>query len=265
MLHTFVGHLDSSESFAGSWFSEGLAVYYERLLPLRAGAITSADYLRDINTTAARYFTDALNNTPNDQIGARFWADTRVRVLPYDRGGLYFAVVNDEVRKASQGKRSLDDMVLEMLKGRRAGHPSTEQTWRQIIARELGEKGTKQFDAMLAGELIVPASDAFGTCYERTTAPLRRYELGFTPDVLAEPTRIVRGLIPGSAAARAGLADGDHIVKPVPQDKIQADQDAMLHLQVQRGDKTLDISYLPRGETVDAYQWKAKAGCSATL
>jgi predicted metalloprotease with PDZ domain len=264
MLHTFVGHLDSSESFAGSWFSEGLAVYYERLLPLRAGAITSADYLRDINTTAARYFTDALNNTPNDQIGARFWADTRVRVLPYDRGGLYFAVVNDEVRKASQGKRSLDDMVLEMLKGRRAGHPSTEQTWRQIIARELGEKGIKQFDAMLAGELIVPASDAFGTCYERTTAPLRRYELGFTPDVLAEPTRIVRGLIPGSAAARAGLADGDHIVKPVPQDKIQADQDAMLHLQVQRGDKTLDISYLPRGETVDAYQWKAKAGCSAT-
>jgi predicted metalloprotease with PDZ domain len=262
MLHTFVGHLDGPDSFAGSWFSEGLAVYYERLLPFRAGSITSADYLRDINTTAARYFTNALNHTPNDQIGARFWADTRVRVLPYDRGGLYFAVVNDEVRKASHGKRSLDDLVLEMLEGRRAGHPMTEDTWRRIVARELGENGAKQFDAMLAGELIVPASDSFGACYERTTARLRRYELGFTPDVLAEPARIVRGLIPGSAAARAGLRDGDHIVKPVPQDKIQADQQAMLHLQVQRAGRIVEISYLPRGETVDAYQWQAKPGCS---
>ncbi len=71
------------------WFSEGQAVYYQRLLPLRAGLITAEEFLEDLNSTAARYYTNALNNTPNDQISARFWEDTRIRVLPYDRGSMY--------------------------------------------------------------------------------------------------------------------------------------------------------------------------------
>ena len=109
---------------------------------------------------------------------------------------------------------------------------------------------------MLAGELVLPASDAFGSCFERTQKSLRRYELGFDSAVLIEPKRIVRGLVAGSAAALAGLQDGDIIVKPVPQDAIQGDQQATLTLLVQRGEEQLSITYLPRGETVDAYQWR---------
>jgi hypothetical protein len=256
MVHAFVHGFDEPESMDGAWYAEGLAVYYERVLPLRAGLISSEAYLRDINTTAGRYFTDAMSRTPNDQINSRFWADTRIRVLPYDRGSLYFAQVDAAVRKASHGSRSLDDLVLEMLKRRHDGLPVSPDAWVQIITRELGQPGKAQFEDMLAGAVVIPPSDSFGACYERTTAPLRRYDLGFTTDVLSEPGRIVRGLETGSAAALAGLQNGDHIVKPVPQDRIQADQHALLHLQVQRRDKTLDIAYLPRGETVEAYQWK---------
>ena len=255
MVHTFV-HGFGSESTGGSWFSEGLAVYYQRVLPLRAGLITSETYLQDINSTAGRYFTDAMNRTPDDEIQSRFWADTRIRVLPYDRGSMYFAQVDEAIRKESGGSRSLDDLVLEMLKRRHDGLPVNQDSWLQIVTRELGQTGKAQLEAMLAGDLVIPPSDSFGACYERTTAPLRRYDLGFTTDVLSEPARIVRGLEPGSAAALAGLQNGDHIVKPVPQDGIQADQHALLHLQVQRRDRTLDIAYLPRGETVEAYQWK---------
>ncbi|MEA3182205.1 MAG: hypothetical protein QOI59_5728 [Gammaproteobacteria bacterium] len=256
MVHAFVHGFDEPESMDGAWYAEGLAVYYQRVLPLRAGLISSDVYLRDINTTAGRYFTDAMNRTPNDRIQSRFWADTRIRVLPYDRGSLYFAQVDAAVRKASHDSRSLDDLVLEMLKRRHDGLPVSPDAWVQIITRELGQSGRAQFEGMLTGTVVIPPSDSFGACYERTTAPLRRYDLGFTTDVLAEPGRIVRDLEPGSAAALAGLRNGDHIVKPVPQDAIQADQHALLHLQVQRGDKTLDITYLPRGETVEAYQWK---------
>jgi predicted metalloprotease with PDZ domain len=169
---------------------------------------------------------------------------------------MYFAQVDEAVRKASHGSRSLDDLLLELLKRRQDGLPMNQDAWIQITMRELGQTGKAQLEAMLAGALVIPPSDSFGVCYERTTAPLRRYDLGFTTDVLSEPGRVVRDLEPGSAAALAGLQNGDHIVKPVPQDGIQADQHALLHLQVQRGDKTLDITYLPRGETVHAYQWK---------
>jgi hypothetical protein len=63
------------------------------------------------------------------------------------------------------------------------------------------------------------------------------------------------GLIAGSAAERAGVRDGDEITQPVPQDRIQGDQEGVLTLKLSRDGKPLEISYVPRGETVEAYQW----------
>jgi hypothetical protein len=260
MVHTFVGGLDG-ESEALAWFSEGLAVYYERALPLRAGLITADAFLRDLNTTAGRYYTDALNQTPNDEIDKHFWADTRIRVLPYDRGSLYFAAVDEQVHRQSHEQRSLDDLVLSMLERRRAGRPMDENAWIETLRQELGAEGEADFTAMMAGRLVVPPTDSFGPCFARTTAPLRRYVLGFDSAVLIEPRRIVRGLQPESAAAAAGLRDGDEIVKPIPQDAIQADQTALLHLQIRRSGELLELAYLPRGETVQAYQWERSGGC----
>ena len=44
----------------------------------------------DLNETAVRYYTNSLIGAPNDEIGKRFWEDTRIRVLPYDRGAFLF-------------------------------------------------------------------------------------------------------------------------------------------------------------------------------
>jgi len=132
------------------------------------------------------------------------------------------------------------------------------------VTAELGPEGKADYQAMLSGKLVLPPSDSFGPCFERATKPLRRFDLGFTPDVLIEPHRIVRGLEPDSAAAKAGLRNGDEIVKPVPQDGIQGDQAALMHLQVRRDGRLLEIIYLPRGETVQAYQWVRKPGCAVT-
>ena len=111
------------------------------------------------------------------------------------------------------------------------------------------------FERMLAGAIQLPESSAFGPCFTRTTKTLRRYQLGFEPKVLTEPKRIIRGLIPGSAAERAGIRNGDEITQPVPQDAIQGDQNAFLTLKLLRDGKPLEISYLPRSEAVEAYQW----------
>jgi M61 glycyl aminopeptidase len=254
MLHTFVGALDKPEGLLSSWFSEGMAVYYARLLAWRAGQITTDQFLRDLNTTAARYYTDALISTPNSEIPARFWADTRVRVLPYDRGSMYFAVVDEQVRAVSGGKRSLDDLLLAMLKHREQGRLDQSE-WLDLLTEQLGQKGREEFEAMLSGAIQLPGPGAFGPCFTRTTKMLRRYQLGFDPKVLVEPKRIIRGLIPGSAAELAGIRNGDEITQPVSQDRIQGEQDGVLTLRLLRDGKPLEISYLPRGETVEAYQW----------
>ena len=255
MLHTFVGGLDKPAGLLSSWYSEGLADYYARLLALRAGQITPAQFLEDLNTTAGRYYTDALIATPNADIPARFWADTRIRVLPYDRGSMYFAVVDGEIRAASGGKRTLDDLLLAMLERRKRRQRVDEAAWVNLVTKELGAKGKREFEAMLSGATMLPKPDGFGPCFTRTTKMLRRYQLGFEPKALTEPKRIVRGLIPGSAAERAGIRDGDEITRPVPQDALQGQQNGVLTLQLLRAGRPLTISYVPRGERVEAYQW----------
>jgi predicted metalloprotease with PDZ domain len=259
MLHTFAGSLDAPRGLESSWWSEGLATYYQRILPYRTGHISAEDFLKDLNTTAARYYTNALSDTLNAEIPARFWADTRVRVLPYDRGAMYFAVLDEQIRAASRGRRSLDDLLLAAVEYRRQGQAVTHDYWVDLLRAELGEAGPQGLEAMLNGALMLPGSSAFGACFERTTAPLRRYELGFEPAALTESPRLVRGLIAGSAAEAAGVRDGDEIMKPVGQDGLQGDQTGLLTLSLKRGDAVFEITYLPRGETVDAWQWKALA------
>lgn len=242
----------------GQWYSEGNAVFYQARLPWRAGLISTEDYLQDINDTARRYYTNALNDTPNDQIAARFWEDTRVRTLPYDRGGLYFAVLNDRIRKASAGQRSVDDLILAMIARRRAGLPVSEADWQDLVVAELGEAGGQLTADMLAGGLMLPESDAFSPCFARITRPFRRFELGFEPRSLVGHVKTIAGLIPGSEAEMAGLKNGDVVTYAVAMDSVQGDPERTLTLQVTRDGATFPITYLPRGEWVEAYQWTRK-------
>ncbi|WP_195763553.1 M61 family metallopeptidase [Duganella guangzhouensis] len=253
MLHTFAGHIDGD--LESSWYGEGLAVYYARLLALRAGQITPDDFLKDLNDTAGRYYTNAMIARPNSEVAANFWLDTRIRVLPYDRGSMYFAVLDGTLRAASDGKVTLDTLLLAMLEREHRALPVNLDAWRALLKQHLGDAGVKQLDAMLSGAVMLPEAQGFGPCFTRTSKPMRRYLLGFEPAVLVEPKRIVRGLVAGSAAEKAGLRNGDAITKPVPQDMIQGQQNAMLTLEIQRDGKPLTITYLPRAETVDAYQW----------
>ncbi len=262
MFHTFAPALEEgSEHGMGStqWFTEGLAVYYQRFLPLRAGLIDSDAFLEDLNLTAGRYYTNLLNGTPNDQIAPRFWEDTRIRVLPYDRGSMYLAVVDSKIRKASGGKRSLDDLVLALLDRQKKGLAVSPETWVELITGELGPSAKEEYEAMLAGAVMLPDSDAFGPEYERTVVPLRRFDLGFDPKVMIEHPSIIHGLVSGSAAEQAGLRNGDEIlIAGTGLDSVQEGQKTTLTLKIRRDGKDLSVTYLPRGETVDAYQWIRK-------
>jgi hypothetical protein len=255
MIHTW-----TASGLGGQWYGEGIAVHYQALLPWRAGLATSADFLTDLNATARRYYTNALNDTPDREVGPRFWEDTRIRVLPYDRGALYFAVLDGRIRRASRGKRSLDDLILEMVRRARTGQKADDAVWLDLVGRELGEDGRRLHADMLAGKLMLPESGDFGPCFTRTTAQFRRFELGFDPKSLVGDVKTIRGLMAGSEAAKAGLQDGDVVTYSVALDSVQGDPARTLTLHVTRAGRRFDVTYLPRGEAVDAYQWARVPG-----
>lgn len=239
-----------------SWYSEGMTVAYTRWLLLRSGLFTPLEFLDSVNSTARSYYTNALNNLPNAEIAAGFWSDTRIRTLPYTRGSLYFASVEAEIRKHSAGERSLDDLLRAFVAQQKAGESVTGETWRELVDAELGAPGLEAMDAMLAGELVLPPSEAFGPCFRRRAQELRRFELGFERASLFEQPRIVSGLVADSEAAKAGIREGDLILQPVPLEKAQSEPDRTLKLQLRREASVFEVEYLPRGETVQAYLWE---------
>lgn len=253
-LHNWVGTMPGPPG-STSWFSEGMTVHYTRQLLLRAGLFSPAEFLHSVNATTTSYYTNELNDLPNARIAERFWEDTRVRALPYTRGSLYFADLDAKIRARSGGTRSLDRLLTEYTALRRAGEAADTQAWRDLVVAELGPGGAADLEAMLAGELVVPPEHAFGPCFDREAVTLRRFDLGFDRSVLVTEPRIVAGLDEGSAAARAGLSNGDEIVRPVALEDVQSNPEKKLTLEVRRGGRTRQIEYLPRGEEVQGYRW----------
>lgn len=255
MTHTW-----TANDVLGNWYSEGDAVYYQALIPWRSGLISTDQYLEDLNATAYRYFTNALRSLPEREVAPRFWEDTRIRVLPYDRGAMYFAVLNGEVRRASGGKRGIDDLVLIMIDRARKGEPTTEQDWIDLLAKEIGPDGPAAHRNMMSGGLVLPQSDDFGPCFQRVVKPMRQFDLGFDNASITANPKVIKGLKPDSEAAKAGLKNGDVITYAVALDAVQGDLDRKLELKVTRDGKTFPLAYRPRGALIDAYQWERKPG-----
>lgn len=257
MYHTFQPQIEAAPgTMSGSWFNEGTAVFYGWTLPHRFG-LSGSDYLlSQVNMSAMRYYTSIKAHLSNDEVAKNFWADTRIRMLAYDRGAFYFALVDQAIRKRSAGKRSLDDLMLVLKEREKAKGTLTAADWESVVSAELGAAAVTDFRDMLAGKLQLPGGDVFGPCFRRTSKMLRRYELGFDPEVLVEKDRIVRGLVAGSEAEKAGLRNGDRLVRPVPQDFAASSQTYKLTYPVRRGSEELTLSYLPRGEAVATPQWE---------
>jgi hypothetical protein len=260
MVHHFVGGLDG-ESGHNAWYAEGLAEFYKLRLPLRAGLISLEDAASQAAILTDAYYTSPSVGIPMDEVSTRRWTDRSVQAVPYNRGFMYFLDLDAKIRAASGGHRSLDDLVLAMLASRRAGHGYDEATWRGLVQGELGPAGVQDFDRMMRGELIVPAPDAFGPCFERRRDVRPRPILGFDENSLLAEPHVVRDLQPGSAAAAAGLKEGDQILSFTGATPRIAHSAPNLRLQptmtivVQRGSETRTVTYSTFGPSIEEYFW----------
>lgn len=255
MVHTFTA------TDLGKWFDEGTAVYYQVRLPWRAGMASTEQYLRDINLTAARYYTSAEINSSEDRIIPNFFSNPWLINLGYDRGALYFAILDGQIRRASGGTRSIDDLIRQMVVKQRAGEDIVETTWTDLIGKEIGEQALVIHRSMMSGGIIVPESGDFGPCFRRVPAQIRRYEQGFAPKTV-DGQRLVDGVVTGSEAEKAGLRNGQVILQMpvITTEGVKRDPERTLTVEVLRDGKATSITYLPRSLAKYAgYQWERVA------
>jgi predicted metalloprotease with PDZ domain len=259
MTHKWVGGIEGA---AGDvfWFTEGLTVHYTRAVMYHAGLCSAEKFLEDVNGTVISFLTNPLRNMANDEIAKKFWEDRNAQRLPYQRGSLYFAYVDGKLRAASDEKRSLDDVVLSLFERRTEKEPLTKDLWLEELKKVLGPSALTEFEAIIIrGEDFIPDSDAFGSEFKRIPIKYRVFELGFDErESLYSSEKLITGLVKGSAAERAGLQNGDLVLNKVNLEALRDDENLSIKLDVQRGDQTLAIEYLPRGESVDVYKWVIK-------
>jgi predicted metalloprotease with PDZ domain len=125
------------------------------------------------------------------------------------------------------------------------------------VVAELGPRAERDYQDMVAGKLLVPPPNAFAPCFKRVHAiEGKPFETGFDVTSLASSPRIIRGVVPGSAAALAGLRDGDTVVEaPDLGDPTVRDASKPVDMKVRRGDQTVAISFVPEGKPVMGYHW----------
>lgn len=117
IFHTWIGE---KVQFANPeqlvyWFKEGFTDYYADLLLLRAKLISLDEYVDQYNTILETYYTSPMRYEKNERLINEYKSDRDLTRLPYQRGQIFAHNLNFTILKNSSWKKSLDDMMRDLL------------------------------------------------------------------------------------------------------------------------------------------------------
>jgi predicted metalloprotease with PDZ domain len=249
-FHSWNGQLISPEAFETLtyWFTEGFTNFYTTQLRYRGGLISLDDYVHELNEGLSSYLRSPAREAPNAR-SVGFWDSDALRKLPYDRGHVVAVIADREIRRASLGKVSLDDVMRVLVKAGRKGATITSDRVLGMIEGLTSTAFAARLRAtVIDGDLLAIDPALFEPCLTTTTTKVWTYELGF--DLPASQAKEqATGVQPGSAAARAGLHDGDAL-SGLSIHKGDPDQEVTLWV----GPDRRKLTYLPRGKDVSLPQ-----------
>jgi len=195
------------------WFSEGFTDYYALRGLMRSRLWSAQDFAASFNLTLKRYAGSPARLAPNKQIGDGFWKDSNLQQLPYDRGLLFATRVDQELRRASQGMVSLDDVVLAM----RHRYGEAREPIRESFIAAMAKRGidvkpelTRFIDE---GSDLALDADTFAPCGRIESRDLPTFHRGFDIDATIRNHMRISGVDPELPGWRAGLRDGMTLIK----------------------------------------------------
>jgi predicted metalloprotease with PDZ domain len=168
---------------------------------------------------------------------------------------MYLAITDDAIRTHSHGKRSLDDVVVALHLRDTRHQPHGIPEWLDLVGRETGAAEAKRaYEAMVGGQLLIPGPSIFAPCFKVVAKNVPQFRLGFSRNSLNDD-RIVRQLEPDSPAALAGLKEGDKLTDVKGVVDARKDPNKAITLVVARPEGAATISFSPRGDLVEGYNW----------
>ncbi|KAJ5363601.1 trypsin-like serine typically contains c-terminal pdz domain protein [Penicillium cataractarum] len=252
MVHSFSKMDHEDGGYDNAWFTEGIAEFYSALLPYRFGLRPRGYWADSINSHVRGYFTSPRINMDMHYAMKAFFDEWYVDWIAYKRGCSYLVLLDAILRRAS-GKFDittlgpLDDIVIDMAQRTKRGEMIRSNEWFGYLRRFLGEGDfpfEEHFYGMIRGETLDFSMIAGHPTYRFFRCDRRILEYGLDRSSLR--TRHITGVIKDSPPDRAGIKDGDVIVKASNHNQCAEDIHAKMTLVLQKGDREETIVYLPR-------------------
>lgn len=238
------------------WWIEGFTDYYALRILHDSRMWGDELFLKWLNRHIRDYYANPAIGESNEVIGRDFWKrrDTAGE-MAYQRG-LMLAVRWHALARRAGVADGLDALFLAMIQRARQGaFELTNDAIRTVGAERLGRWFAAEFDQYVIGAATIDLpEDALTPAFRGRIARIHEFDLGFDRERSLKSKTAV-GVVKGSAAARAGLREGDKLVGW----KLHGDPDQKIALDVLRGENTRKISYFPRGESRSVIQF-APAG-----
>lgn len=254
-LHTWIprrlGRMPVEDEATAYWLSEGFTDFYTFRLLVHDGLWSPRDFLDAANEVLMKYAQSSVRTAPNTKILAEFWSSREAQDLPYQRGFLLAMLWDQRLRKASRGKRDLDDVMLALRRQftkyeKRDDAPLVTEAFaramrdaRCAIDDDLAYYVENGAAVLLPQDLLAPAG-------RLETLDLPEFDRGFDPLKTAAAGNIVAGIDSTGPAFAAGLRNGMKILK---RESGQPDNPAIefVYRILDTGTEKV-IRYLPAGK-----------------
>jgi predicted metalloprotease with PDZ domain len=220
MMHTWVprriGSLTFKDQQLQYWLSEGFTDWTSWRVMVRAGIWQPADFAREFNAKVKDYDQSQVKAAPNSVILQKFWTDGDVQNLPYRRGMVLAMYWDDAVRRATNGTRTFDDVLLEMQRlsvsnsKPEGGAPQVlKQAMQTVAGIDITQDLARYVDE---GQPVVLAADTFAPCGDFKTLERPAFHRGFDVEATLASGNIISGVVPDGPAYKAGLRDGMKLI-----------------------------------------------------
>lgn len=242
----WVGPADAAHEAEAAWFTEGLARHLARDLLFRYGLVTSAELAEEIHGLAGAALTSPWAKAGNAEVAAHV-KEAHARTLLVARGALYATALDQRLRKKSQGKRALVDLLRPLFaKAQERRGPLTHEEWVEAASAELGAAEKELFAGQIQRGQAAPLDgDALGPCFRGVPREYEAFDLGFDEDATrAAEGRRIQKLRPGGPAEKGGLREGDTLEEAVIG---RGRADVFVTITVKRGGEAKTVKYLPVG------------------
>lgn len=237
------------------WFSEGFTNYLTHRLLVKAGLWTRERYAEAVNSVIQKYLASPARNFDNRATADNFWKRQDAGQMPYQRGEL--VALRWQAALAGRGE-SLDAVLKGLQTADAKDELATARLMRALRPRLPGiDSEVERF--IDRGETLEFTDGLLGPCYEKRDLPLKQFELGFSRDETFK-TRVLTGVVEGSAAWRAGLREGMNI-RRLSFSENDTEKDVTVTIEDAAGERQ-DIKYRPVKDSqvrVPQYVLKAAA------